>query len=284
MDANYKTFIAILKDVIEKMGTYAPIEAADVDAVMKMVIDVNCTTWKKAMQGVKTGDSKSIMKIEEKRTSIIRVIEERDILLEDDTEVLDPDQVEDKTDEEKKEIKQMLHKFWNHVNKAHKEMVCAAGELARLALVLEPEDYFKVIQAGTHPLITMEIPQVKQMVAEKKDMEEQVRSREEMRNTKIEDIIIEQNLSTPLQRWKGSKVLLPTRYLTAAVYYFIYSQVDQASPMTNKYVLDKFALSSSNLHRIITGRRYAEGHKSAKMKTEDHGEKFVKVTVAKPET
>ena len=56
------------------------------------------------------------------------------------------------------------------------------------------------------------------------------------------------------------------------------------SPMMNKYVSDKFALSSSNLHRIITGRRYAGGHESAKTKTEDHGEKFVKVTVAKLET
>ena len=62
MDANYKTFVAILKDTIEKMRTYAPIEAADVDAVMKMAIDVNCMAWKKAMQGVKMGDSKSIMK------------------------------------------------------------------------------------------------------------------------------------------------------------------------------------------------------------------------------
>ena len=149
--------------------------------------------------GSKDGRQQVNHEIEEKRTSIIRVIEERDILLEDDTEVLDPGQVEGKMDEEKKEIKQMLHKFWNHVSKAHEEVACAAGELARLVLVLEPKDYFKVIQVGTRPLITMEILQVKQMVAEKKDMEEWARSCEEMRNTKIEDIIIEQNLPTPLQ-------------------------------------------------------------------------------------
>ena len=126
--------------------------------------------------------------------------------------------------------------------------------MARLAMVLEQEDYFKVVQAGTHPLIAMEIPQVKKMVTEKKGTEERARSHEEMNNTRIEDIIIEQNLATPLEWWKGSEVLLPTRYLAVAVYYFIYSQVDEANPMTNKYVLDKFPLASSNLHRIITGK------------------------------
>ena len=80
------------------------------------------------------------------------------------------------------------------------------------------------------------------------------RSREEMCNIKIEEIIIEQNLPTPLDRWKGSKVLLPTRYLVAAVYYLVYSQVDEAHLMTNKHVAEKFALSPSNLHRILTGQ------------------------------
>ena len=75
-----------------------------------------------------------------------------------------------------------------------------------------------------------------------------------MCNVKIEEIIIEQNLPTPLDRWKGSKVLLPTRYLAAAIHYLVYSEVDEAHPMTNKHVAEKFALSPSNLHRILTRR------------------------------
>ena len=71
---------------------------------------------------------------------------------------------------------------------------------------------------------------------------------------KIEERIIEQNLPTPLDRWKGSKVLLLTRYLVAAVHYPVYMQADEAHPMTNKHVAEKFALSPSNLHKIITGR------------------------------
>ena len=281
MDQHYRMFVSILKDAIEKMGSYAPLEAADVDAVMKTMLDVNCTAWKKAMQGVKTGDSKSIMKTEEKRKGIIREIEDRDIPLEDDTEVIDPDQMEGEKDAQKKEIRRMLRKFWTHVSKAHEEMVCAAGELGHLVTVMEPEDYYKVVQAGTHPLIAMEIPQVKTLLAETKETQERARSREEMRNLKIEEIIIEQNLPTPLERWKGSKVMLPTWYLTVAVHYFIHSQVDEANPMTNTHVSGKFALSPSNLHQIIIGRRYAGGHEMAKMKSEDLGEKFVKVAMVK---
>ena len=123
-----------------------------------------------------------------------------------------------------------------------------AGELARLSMVLEPDDYFKVVEAGTCPLITMEIPQMKQLITEKKASEEQAGSHDKMRNTHIEEIIIEQNLPTPLKCWKDSKVLLPTRYLAAVVHYFIYSQADQAHRMMNKLVAEKFSLSSSNLH------------------------------------
>ena len=36
MDIHYKTFVSILKDAIIKMGTYAPIEGADIDAVIQI--------------------------------------------------------------------------------------------------------------------------------------------------------------------------------------------------------------------------------------------------------
>ena len=142
---------------------------------------------------------------------MIRVIEDRDIPMEDDMTVVDADKIEGKSEEEKREIKRMLRKFWGHVKKAHEEAACAAGELSRLSMVLEPDDYFKVVEARTHPIITMEIPKAKQMVAQQKEAEERVRSHDEMRNTRIEDIIIGQNLLTLLERWKDSKVLLPTR-------------------------------------------------------------------------
>ena len=283
METHYKTFVAILKDAIVTMGSWGPISGADVDAVVKTVIDVNCTAWQKPTQGVKTGSSKTIMKIEEKREGVIRVIEDKDFPMEDDTAVVDLDKIEGKTEEQKKEIKLMLRKFWKHVQKAHEEATCVAGELSRLSMVLEPDDYYKIVEAGTRPIIMMEIPKAKHMVETRKEAEERVRSRDEMRNTKIEEIIIEQNLPTPLARWKDLKVLLPTRYLAAAVHYFIYSQADQKNPMTNKFVSDKFDLSSSNLHRIITGRRYAGGQEGAKAAPDDHREKYVKVSKAQTE-
>ena len=53
------------------MGSYAPIEGADVEAIIKTVVDVNCTAWRKAMKGVKTGNSKTILKIEDKREVVL---------------------------------------------------------------------------------------------------------------------------------------------------------------------------------------------------------------------
>ena len=108
MDTHYRTFVSILKDAVVKMGSWGPIEGADMEVVVKTVVDVNCMAWKKAMQGVKTGNSKTIMKIEEKREGVIRVVEDKDIPEEEDTTVVDPDKLEGKTAEEKKEIKRML--------------------------------------------------------------------------------------------------------------------------------------------------------------------------------
>ena len=170
----------------------------------------------------------------------------------------------------------MLRKFWNHVSMAHEEASCSAGELSRLLMVLELEDHFKIVEAGTRPLIAMEIPKVQQLITDKKTSEEWVRSHNEKKNMRIEDIIIEQNLPTPLDRWKNSKVLLPTRYLVASVHYFIYSQADQ-------FVAEKFKLTPSNLHRILMGKRYAGGHEATKMKSDEHSEKYVKLSKL-PET
>ena len=278
MAKHYREFVSVLKDAIIRMGSWGPMEGADVDEVVKTIVDLNCTAWKKAMLGVKTANSKMIMKIEEKQEGVIRVIEEKDIPAEDDTTVVDPEKLKGKTEEEKKEVKRMLRKFWSHVEKAHEEAARVAGELGRLSMVLEPDDYFKLVEVGTRPIITMEIPKAKQMIEQQKEAEERARSREDMKNMKIEDIIIEQNLPTPLDRWKGSKVQLPTHYLAAAVHYFVYLQADQANPMTNKFVAEKFKLSLSNLHRIITGRRYSGG--STKVTSEEHGERFVKVAKA----
>ena len=166
MDTHYKMFVTILKDAVVKMGSWGPIAGADVDAVAKTVIDVNCTPWRKAMQHVKTGNSKTIMKIEEKREGVIRVIEDKEILREDNMTVVDPDKLAGKTEEEKKEMKRMLQKFWTYIEKTHEEAACAAGELGHLSMVLELDNYFKVVEAGTRPIITMEIPKAKQMVAQ----------------------------------------------------------------------------------------------------------------------
>ena len=55
-----------------------------------------------------------------------------------------------------------------------------AGELVRLSMVLDEDDYYKTVQAGTQPLIVMEIPQIKKQVEEAKNVQERARSREEI--------------------------------------------------------------------------------------------------------
>ena len=102
-EQGYKEFVKLLRDGIFKMHTWSPIEAADVKLVMKTVVDPTCTAWKKRMKGVKTGNSKQIWKQGDKKEEILRIAEQRDIPEEAD-EALPEGSLEDKTDEEQKEI------------------------------------------------------------------------------------------------------------------------------------------------------------------------------------
>ena len=100
MDKHYRTIVMVLKDAIEKIGTYVPIKASDMEAVIKTVMDMKCTAWKKTMKGIMTGNSKTILKVEEKGEGVLREVEERGIPT-DTEEVIDPEEIQAKSDEEK---------------------------------------------------------------------------------------------------------------------------------------------------------------------------------------
>ena len=75
----YKRLIKFIKLMIEKLGAYFPIEAADVKAVFETVVDPQCVAWQRAQHGKKTGNSKEILRVEEKRWKEEKSIEECEI-------------------------------------------------------------------------------------------------------------------------------------------------------------------------------------------------------------
>ena len=62
----------------------------------------------------------------------------------------------------------------------------------------------------------------------------------------IKDIIKEQNMPRLVERWVESKVMSPSAYLAAAVYYFLFGMVDQKKAVVNQTVVDLFKVSKSN--------------------------------------
>ena len=77
--------------------------------------------------------------------------------------------------------------------------------------------------------------------------------------------------------------MLPTQYLGAMVYYFVAAEADSTHTVTNKGVATKFKLSPSNLHKVVSGKKYAggskgEGKKASSLKElEERSESMVKV-------
>ena len=56
----YKKLIKFVKLMIEKLGAYSPIEAADMEVVYETIVDPQCVAWRRALHGTKTGNSKEI--------------------------------------------------------------------------------------------------------------------------------------------------------------------------------------------------------------------------------
>ena len=63
----YKKLIHFMREMVMKINAYGLVEHADEEAVYKMIVDPTCTAWHRAIHGAKTGNSKDIQRIEEKR-------------------------------------------------------------------------------------------------------------------------------------------------------------------------------------------------------------------------
>ena len=133
----------------------------------------------------------------------------------------------------------------------------------------------------------LQVPKMMQQAAMMKSDRECHEKAEQLRGLPIEDIIKEQNMPRPVEHWVESKIMSPSAYLAAAVYYFLYSVVDQKKAVANQVVADLFKVSKSNLHRITSGRKYASGsiNTGQKLKSiqelEEHGEQTVKIAKVK---
>ena len=189
--------------------------------------------------------------------------------------------MEEHTDEQKKNIKDLIKHYWAHMAEAHEQASAAASILRLLADEVDEQTYVALINAGTRPLITMEVPQMASQAAEMKIKREHQEKAENLRNQPIEQIIDEQNVPVPVERWATSSIMLPTQYLAAMVYYFMSAEADPKCNMTNKGVAALFKLSSSNLHKLVSGKKYHGGSHGESCKAsllkelEEHGELMV---------
>ena len=81
--------------------------------------------------------------------------------------------------------------------------------------------------------------------------------------------------------------MLPTQYVVAMVYYFVYAETSREVNVTNKGVAALFKVSPSNLHKLVSGKKYhgeshGDGKKASSLKEiEDHGEPMVQVVKKK---
>ena len=168
----YRKLIHFMCEMVLKIGAYGPVEHVDQEAVYKNIVDPTCTAWCRVMHGVKTRNSKDIQRVEEKCLKVQKSIEECEIPPKE--EMMDiAGQVEERTAEDRQHVRDLIKRYWAHTSKAHEEAAAAASILRILADELDEQTYVALLNAGTQPLIMMEMPQMMSQVLEMKSEREQ---------------------------------------------------------------------------------------------------------------
>ena len=187
-----------------------------------------------------------------------RSVEEREISPDEKVKTFaDTMTVKSKTDRE--EVIRMIKRYFGHVARVHEEVASAARIAQELVDEVDENSWLQIVSNGTRPLVMLQVPEMMQQVAMMKLDCERREKAEQLRGLPIEEIIKEQNMLRPSEGWVESKIMSPSAYLAAAVYYFLYGVVDQTKTLGNQAVVDLFKVSKSNLHRITSGRKYTGG-------------------------
>ena len=150
--------------MIEKLGAYSPIEAADMEAVFEMVVDHQCVAWGRAQHGTKTGNSKEILWVEEKCWKVERSIEERKISPEEQVKKFaDTMRVKSKT--ERADVIHIIKHYFGHVAKAHEEAASVARIAQELVDEVDENSWLQIVSNGTRLLVMLQVPEMMQQAA-----------------------------------------------------------------------------------------------------------------------
>ena len=93
--------------MIDKLGAYSP---RDVDAVYDTIVDPQCIAWRRALHGTKMGNSKEILRVEEKHWKAERSIEQQDLASEEDIKTF-ADTMKVKSKTERADVVKMVKKY-----------------------------------------------------------------------------------------------------------------------------------------------------------------------------
>ena len=144
---------------------------------------------------------------------------------------------------ERAEVIRMIRRYFGHKARAHEEAALAARIAQELVDEVDENSWLQIVSNVTRPLVMLQVPEMMQQAAMMKMDRERREKAEQLQGLPIEDIIKEQNMPRPVEHWVESKIMSPSAYLAAAVYYFLYSVVDQKKAVANQVVADLFKVS-----------------------------------------
>ena len=175
----YKKLIKFVKLMIKKLGAYLPIKATDTDAVFETVVDPQCVAWRRAQHGTKTGNSKEILRVEEKQWKVERSIEECKISPDEQVQTFaNTMKVKSKTD--RAEVVCMIKCYFGHVARAHEEAASVARITQELVDEVDENSWLQIVSNRTRPLVMLQVPEMIQQAASMKSDRERREKAEQL--------------------------------------------------------------------------------------------------------
>ena len=143
------------------------------------------------------GNAKDLQQIEDMRIKVQRSTEDCKIPPKEEMVEI-AGEMEKRTPEDRKHVKDLIKHYWTHTTRVHEEAAAAASILKLLADEVDKATYTALITAGTRPLIMVEVPQMASQATEMRLQREWEEKAESLRNQPIEEVIDSQNVPVPV--------------------------------------------------------------------------------------
>lgn len=253
VEENYKRLIKLFRKAIWKCGSYTEIRDASLTAVRLSIVDPSCKAWLEWKE-IKADMDQAVN------------VEPGDGVQE--IEVASPDsmiaKLENKTVEEKEEIKQNIAGIYEDLAACHYYAGFAYKKISELAPKVDLETLLTVVKNAAQPMIQLTPADLAQRVRDEVTKGKKDRLAIALRDKGKQ--VLRECVPSPELIWRHTESMKPTGMLAACVYHYLHITLMPKKVVTQQELSEMFRVPKSTLNRVLSGKRYPGGTEYKRMR------------------